>query len=386
MPGKVDVPFKCPSFFRECGLFDGIGHAEVEQVIAQLAPRHVVFSDGEQICRFGESADCLWIVYRGDIGVSMAADDADRHLVIRRGPCVVGEQAFVEGTRRASMKAIGRVEAYTINRTTLDAVVDPEFKVSIWRNLAVTLSRKLSQASEGRAALSAANSDAERLLKLFVNEYGLGHVRGHLRMREDYRGEAVVVWFSDLVGFGAVVHQTEMAKVARLVRECMRAQSKAIEDHDGYIDKFMGDGLMAFWIVQGGEVGRQRACAQAMAAAHAAIAAVGSIPSPIEGHRVGLRIGLHTGHAISGNFGSDNRWAFTLIGEDVNIAARLEQAKAVEAGDVDLGPIRVSEAFRNALPGVEASLRLRSTIKVKELHATIYSGPAPLGSKEHTHG
>lgn len=88
-----------------------------------------------------------------------------------------------------------------------------------------------------------------------------------------------------------------------------------------------------------------------------------------------MRIGLNLGAAYSGDFGSATRSAFTLIGHDINVGARLEQAREGNDGD-PLGPIRISESFYAHLGAADCQLfPKRTTVTVKHTVVTLYSNP-----------
>ncbi len=77
-----------------------------------------------------------------------------------------------------------------------------------------------------------------------------------------------------------------------------------------------------------------------------------------------LRIGLHLGMVVSGDFGSATRHQFTLIGREVNKTARLEQVRPedVVEGASDIGPIRLSHEFRDELSAVLQRRYNRKTV------------------------
>jgi class 3 adenylate cyclase len=128
--------------------------------------------------------------------------------------------------------------------------------------------------------------------------------------------------------------------VQTFVRELMSAQQTIIHNNAGYIDKFIGDGVMAFWPVANSREDKSLQCERALAAAFGCVAAVGKHRSP----SLGLRIGINLGEAIFGNFGSSDRWQYTLIGPEVDLAARLEQHRSpLDQGA--RGSIRVSLPF-----------------------------------------
>jgi adenylate cyclase len=100
--------------------------------------------------------------------------------------------------------------------------------------------------------------------------------------------------------------------------------SRAISEEHGTVDKFIGDGVMAFW---GAPMPRTdhalRACAGALRAARRMEASNAAWKG--EGRRtIRIRIGMHSGDVLVGNVGSSERLSYTAMGDGVNVAARLE--------------------------------------------------------------
>ena len=104
----------------------------------------------------------------------------------------------------------------------------------------------------------------------------------------------------------------------------------------------------AFWVMAQEEAASAK-CLEALRAAEEAVKAVSEIQ--IGNNPLHLRVGLHIGLVLSGDFGSAARHQFTLIGPEVNKAARLEQVHTedVTEGEPDIGPIRLSVEFRDEL-------------------------------------
>lgn len=135
----------------------------------------------------------------------------------------------------------------------------------------------------------------------------------------------VAILFADLVGFTRLTAGQDPVSVIALVQRIQRLLAGVVFDHGGTLDKFLGDGLMAsFGTPRNGPDDTIRA----LAAARAMMLALD--PVSRERHAAGLApirlsIGLHYGPVTLGNVGDDNRVEFTIIGETVNIAARLEK-------------------------------------------------------------
>jgi adenylate cyclase len=135
----------------------------------------------------------------------------------------------------------------------------------------------------------------------------------------------VTVMFCDLEGFTTFSRGRPAEEVAAYVNGLMRRLGPAIEAEGGTIDKYTGDGVMAFW----GAPEHQPDHAARALAATAAIAVEVTVFNARR--RAGgqpacrLRVGLHTGPAIVGNIGFEGRLDYTAMGEAVNAAQRLEQ-------------------------------------------------------------
>jgi class 3 adenylate cyclase len=166
----------------------------------------------------------------------------------------------------------------------------------------------------------------------------------------DHRVDTAVIWFSDVSDFSGIVLKLSPVRAADLIQQFFNVQAEAIHHHGGHIDKFMGDGLMAFWILpQDTSAARQRICEEVADAAMAAATAVGELH--LGARALKLRIGLHVGQVLSGDFGSATRHQFTLIGAEVNKAARLEQATSDDLVEknMKISNVRVSEGYYSAL-------------------------------------
>jgi len=145
--------------------------------------------------------------------------------------------------------------------------------------------------------------------------------------------EEVTVLFSDVEGFTRLTEGLPALDLAELLREYFHEMTVALFEEGGTLDKFMGDGLMAIF---GAPVpdpdGPVRAirCAGRMLERLAALNA--RLPPE---RRLAIRIGINTGRVVAGNFGSPERLEFTVLGDTVNVASRLESIAG--AGKVCIG-------------------------------------------------
>ncbi|MDZ4673770.1 MAG: adenylate/guanylate cyclase domain-containing protein [Gemmatimonadota bacterium] len=154
----------------------------------------------------------------------------------------------------------------------------------------------------------------------------------------------VTVLFSDIRDFTPLAESLPPEAVAGLLNEYFTVMAELVFSHGGTLDKFLGDGLMAVW---GAPLESPDACARAIDAARAMRQAVAELNRAwaARGHPVlGVGYGLARGEAFAGRIGSDHRLDYTVIGDVVNVAARL--CKVAQADQILL-----TEAVRLELPG-----------------------------------
>jgi len=135
--------------------------------------------------------------------------------------------------------------------------------------------------------------------------------------------QLVTVLFADMHGFANLSEQLPPEELIKILNGYLSLAAKTILRYEGTLDKFMGDGVMAFFnapLPQSDHAWRA-ACA-ALALQRETIAYVSKLPSS---QRMYFRIGLHTGEAVVGNIGTRELMNYTAVGDAVNIAKRLQE-------------------------------------------------------------
>ncbi len=135
----------------------------------------------------------------------------------------------------------------------------------------------------------------------------------------------LTVMFTDLAGFTTISEKLhDPTLVADLLNEYLTEMTKIIFEHFGTLDKYMGDGIMAFF---GRPVDYKDHALKACFAAIDSMERLEVIRRPIQeqtGADLRVRIGINTGPVVVGNMGSKMAFGYTVIGDSVNLAARLE--------------------------------------------------------------
>lgn len=174
-----------------------------------------------------------------------------------------------------------------------------------------------------RHALEAAVSSL-RAFSLFVPialvQRLLDRSNGTLRLAEE---REVTVMFTDIVGFTQLASSMTPGEVTAVLDRHFETVAAAVEAEGGTVDKFIGDGVLAYW---GAPEPTADHAARALRAA-ARIQKVHAEAAHGEGAdaRFGLRIGLHSGPVVAGTVGTGERLDYTVVGDTVNVASRLEQ-------------------------------------------------------------
>ena len=162
------------------------------------------------------------------------------------------------------------------------------------------------------------------------------------------------VFFSDVKGFSGISEQLTPSGLVRLINRYFSIMAEPIVTEKGVIDKYVGDCIMAFWgpPFTADEEHAVLACRAALAQFDQLEKLNAALPE-ILGFRNGIpdfqiRIGLATGEVLSGNIGSENAKSYTVMGDTVNIASRLESLNKKYGTRIlidELTRIRIGDRF-----------------------------------------
>jgi adenylate cyclase len=146
---------------------------------------------------------------------------------------------------------------------------------------------------------------------------------GATRKTLDGQAHEITVLFSDIRGFTTLSERHEPAVIVGLLNDYFSRQVEVIFRHGGTLDKFIGDAIMAFWGAPSADPDQARNAIDAALEMTEVLEAFKREAGDI-GTDFDIGIGLHTGPAIVGFIGSEQRQDYTAIGDTVNLASRIE--------------------------------------------------------------
>ncbi len=133
----------------------------------------------------------------------------------------------------------------------------------------------------------------------------------------------LTVFFSDVAGFTTISERLAPAELVTLLGDYLSEVTSAVVAEGGTVDKFLGDGVLAFWNAPTPQADHARRAVHAALALQRRLAALRAPAAPAPA-ALPTRIGLATGELVVGNVGTPERMNYTVIGDIANLAARLE--------------------------------------------------------------
>jgi adenylate cyclase len=216
---------------------------------------------------------------------------------------------------------LGRSIGRPIRRLAIAAEAMRELRFDEVKPLGHSIYRELNIAARAFDAMIA----GLRWFEIYVPRALVARLMGS-EARTDLASEerAVTVIFTDIAGFSGIAGRLPAAQLAEFLNRHFALLAECIEAEEGTLDKYIGDSVMAFWGAPSLQPDHaQRACRAAQAIAET-LRADNERRSEKGLRPVRVRIGIHSGTVIVGNVGAPGRINYTLIGDTVNIAQRLE--------------------------------------------------------------
>jgi adenylate cyclase len=191
----------------------------------------------------------------------------------------------------------------------------------------------------------------------------------------------LTVFFSDIKEFSGISEQLTASAIVNLLNSYFGAVASVIHAHNGVIDKYIGDAVMAFWIppFSAGDDHASDACLAALDQQDAIVALREKLPE-ITGMRrnppsLVIRMGIATGEAVVGTIGSEAARSYTVVGDTANLASRLESVNKVYGTSIILS----EETYRLAQQVIEARELDLMTVAGKTEPVRIYEAMGRAG-------
>lgn len=306
-------------------------------------------------------------------------------------PSAVAFRASNELSRRAAIAAAALLAIATLAGALLSNVITKPILRLVgvvklvgerkWRQIGASTGRadelgRLEGAIDDMAkGLEAGEAEIERQTKLrgdlsrfMSKELVEAIVKGEHDLSLGGERRPITVLFADVVAFTPLSETRPPEQVVSMLNELFSVLTEVVFRHGGTVDKFIGDCLMAVW---GAPVSQPDHADRALAAAEDMMHFLEVAAAEWQkkyGVEVRLGIGVSSGDAIAGNIGSDKRMEYTVIGDVVNIAARLEGIAAPNQVLVAEGTQRLAtDRFELAPAGEKSLLGRERPVRVFEL-------------------
>ncbi|MBF0498679.1 MAG: adenylate/guanylate cyclase domain-containing protein [Candidatus Riflebacteria bacterium] len=208
-----------------------------------------------------------------------------------------------------------------------------------------------------------------KLFTAYVSGDVLEYVQTHpeaLRL-EGERREATV-FFSDLKGFTTISETMPAEKLSQIMNDYLTPMTEIIMAHQGYLDKYIGDAIMA--VFGAPMIDRQHAlhACQAAIAQKKRLVQVAEEVEKVADVKISARMGINTGIVSAGNMGSKDRFQYTVMGDIVNQASRFEGANKIFGSGIMIG----KETYEGAKDAILARLLAHLTVKGKTQAVVVY--------------
>lgn len=180
----------------------------------------------------------------------------------------------------------------------------------------------------------------------------------------------ITVLFSDIRGFTTMSETTPPEKIVEMLNVHFTCMADIIMKHNGTLDKYIGDAIMAFW---GAPVKTEDHAEKAVLAAKEMAASLSQVNEELKKRgfdlEVRIGIGLNTGVATIGNIGSEKKLNYTVVGDTVNLASRLESLTKEHGSTILLSEY----TYEKVKGGIDCNIIGNVKVKGREQAVTIYA-------------
>jgi adenylate cyclase len=174
--------------------------------------------------------------------------------------------------------------------------------------------------TEGRQKAYIKNAFKQYLSHAVIEEL----IKNPERLKLGGERRMLSIFFSDLEGFTGISEGLDPEALTNLLNLYLTAMTDIIHEEGGTVDKYEGDAIIAFWNAPLEQPDHAVRCVRAALRCQAKLAGMRPGLRKTIGRDLNMRVGVNSGQAVVGNLGSHSRFDYTMIGDAVNLAARLE--------------------------------------------------------------
>lgn len=186
----------------------------------------------------------------------------------------------------------------------------------------------------------------------------------------------VTVLFSDVVGFSGIAERLAPAALVELMNEYLSEMTAIIEKHGGYVDKYIGDSIVAVFGAPVNDPHHARNTVRAALECRERLEHLNLTAPAFGGQQLRHRIGLNSGEALVGNIGSRKRFNYTVMSDAVNLASRLEGANKYFATEILASESTVAAAGKEFVWREIEAVRVKGRAQAVKIYQ-------PLGPRGH---
>lgn len=222
-----------------------------------------------------------------------------------------------------------------------------------------------------RRRLSDANSELEQLQRTF-NRFAPARVVDDIlekRSLDIAETRDVTILFADLRGFTAMSEQMEAPDLVALLNKYFQRMDRAVDEHSGFISKFIGDGLLVLFGALHHNPWQSTDAVKAALEMQRQVRALNDDVDAPDLPDLSLSVGIHRGPVVAGIVGSFEVKEFTVVGRPVNLASRVEELTREHGVDV-----LITEAVKEELdPSVELAKQPPRPVKGVQAPVVTYA-------------
>ncbi len=151
----------------------------------------------------------------------------------------------------------------------------------------------------------------------------------------------ITVWISDMENYTTLSEIYSPTELVQLLNSVYTVMGDTVEDHGGFVAQFVGDAMVSAFGAPMDDPDHARHAVESAIACQARVAELEARTSLPQGLRLRNRIGISTGRLLAGNIGSKRRLSYTILGDDINLASRLEGVNKIYKSDILVNEVTV---------------------------------------------